>query len=137
VKGRFGGIAAWAKIDPNGSKTATAFGINDAMTEVTSTIRRICLDPKSAVAAHHERHVAAEGASGEPIAPPPQSKTDGINALAIDQKLEFAKDGLTVIYGTTGPAKSATCAWLNTLSDAGSRHKFSGMSRIRRDATNR
>ena len=101
-------LLAWAKDRPKWQQDALRrLVLNDALTEVDiDDLVGICLDPNAPSQPITSAHVAAEGASGEPIALVRIENPTGINALAIDQKLEFAKDGLTVIYGDNGSGKS-------------------------------
>jgi energy-coupling factor transporter ATP-binding protein EcfA2 len=101
-------LLTWAKDRPKWQQDALRrLVLNDALTEVDiDDLVGICLDPKTPSQPITSAHVAAEGASGEPIALLRIENPTGINALAIDQKLEFAKDGLTVIYGDNGSGKS-------------------------------
>lgn len=101
-------LLAWAKDRPKWQQDALRrLVLNDALTEVDiDDLVGICLDPNAPSQPITSAHVAAEGASGEPIALLRIENPTGINALAIDQKLEFAKDGLTVIYGDNGSGKS-------------------------------
>lgn len=66
----------------------------------------LCLDPKAAHEPFSAAHVAAEATTAEPITLGAIEKPKGINALAPDQRIAFARDGLTVIYGDNGSGKS-------------------------------
>lgn len=66
----------------------------------------LCLDPSLTHEVISQAHVSAQATVGDPIAILRIENPTGINALASDQKLEFAKDGLTVIYGDNGSGKS-------------------------------
>jgi energy-coupling factor transporter ATP-binding protein EcfA2 len=66
----------------------------------------ICLDPNSPSEPLSEDHLSGHTAAGEAISIVRIEDPVGINALAAKQKLEFAKTGLTVIYGDNGSGKS-------------------------------
>jgi hypothetical protein len=66
----------------------------------------ICLDPKVPFEPITQAHVAIDGGSSEPVSLSCIQNPIGVNALAKDQRLEFAKEGLTVIYGDNGSGKS-------------------------------
>lgn len=51
-------------------------------------------------------HVPAEGGTGESVRMSALSNFEGVNAIANDQRLEFAETGLTAIYGDNGAGKS-------------------------------
>ena len=107
-KSAFADLIAWAADRPAWQKDALRrLILNDELAasdivELTS----ICMDPKAASQPVTAAHIAADGASGEPIALLGIENPTGVNALAADQKLEFAKSGLTVIYGDNGSGKS-------------------------------
>ena len=66
----------------------------------------ICLDPTLTHEPLSDVHVSSQGTVGEPITILRIENPTGINALANDQKLEFAKDGLSIVYGDNGSGKS-------------------------------
>jgi len=75
----------------------------DADIEVLATL---CLTPNGAHEPFSSDHVAAESTTADPITLRAIDRPKGINALAADQRLEFAREGLTVIYGDNGSGKS-------------------------------
>ena len=101
-------LVTWAKDRPKWQQDALRrLILNDVLTDTDiDDLANICLDSKAPSQPITSAHVAAEGTSGEPIALLRIENPTGINALASDQKLEFAKDGLTVIYGDNGSGKS-------------------------------
>lgn len=107
-KAAFADLVAWAKDRPRWQQDAIRRLVqNDELTESDfEELAEICLDPKLPFQPVTHAHVAAEGASGEPVALLRLENPKGVNALANDQKLEFAKEGLTVIYGDNGSGKS-------------------------------
>jgi energy-coupling factor transporter ATP-binding protein EcfA2 len=68
-------------------------------------LAEICLNAKAKSEPVTAAHIAADG-GGEAISLLCIEDPVGINALAPKQKLEFSKDGLTVIYGDNGSGKS-------------------------------
>ena len=70
------------------------------------SLLKLCLDPKLPHDPLSEAHVATQAAVGGPISVLRIENPTGINALAADQKLEFTKDGITIIYGDNGSGKS-------------------------------
>jgi ABC-type hemin transport system ATPase subunit len=107
-KAAFADLVAWAKGRPAWQQDALRrLVLNDQLTETDlDDLAEICLDPKLPFQPFTQAHVAAEGASGEPVALLRIEDPKGVNALANGQKLEFAKEGLTVIYGDNGSGKS-------------------------------
>ena len=107
-KTAFAELIVWAKDRPKWQQDALRrLVLNDLLTEEDiDDLVGICLDPKAPSQPITSAHVAAEGASGEPIALLRIENPTGINALAANQTLEFAKSGLTVIYGDNGSGKS-------------------------------
>ncbi len=70
-----------------------------------TALAELCLAPQLAHEPFSTAHVLAE-ASVEPITLRTIASPTGINALAPDQALEFAREGLTIIYGDNGSGKS-------------------------------
>lgn len=66
----------------------------------------LCIDPTLPHQPFSDVHVSSQGTVGEPITILRIENPSGINALASDQKLEFAKDGLSIVYGDNGSGKS-------------------------------
>lgn len=66
----------------------------------------ICLDPTLTHDPVSQVHISAQATDGAPIALLRIENATGVNALAKGQKLEFAKSGLTIIYGDNGSGKS-------------------------------
>jgi len=69
-------------------------------------LTKLCLDPSLPHEVLSGDHVSAQQSTGVPISLLRIEKPTGINALAPDQTLEFARSGLTVIYGDNGSGKS-------------------------------
>lgn len=66
----------------------------------------LCLDQTLPHEPLSEAHVSMQQSAGEPISILRIEHPAGINALAPDQTLEFAKEGLSIIYGDNGSGKS-------------------------------
>ena len=66
----------------------------------------LCLDPTLPHEPVSVAHLSSQSTIGEPISILRIENPTGINALASDQKLEFAKDGLSIVYGDNGSGKS-------------------------------
>ncbi len=66
----------------------------------------LCLDPTLPHEPISDTHVSSHGAAGAPITLLRIENPTGINALASDQKLEFAQKGLSIVYGDNGSGKS-------------------------------
>ena len=107
-KTAFADLVAWAKDRPRWQQDALRrLFQNDELTDSDfDALAGICLDPQLPFQPVTQAHIAAEGASGEPVALLRLEDPKGVNALPNDQKLEFAKEGLTVIYGDNGSGKS-------------------------------
>jgi energy-coupling factor transporter ATP-binding protein EcfA2 len=107
-KAAFADLVAWAKDRPRWQQDALRRLVqNDELTDSDfEELAELCLDSKLPFQPFTQAHVAAEGASGDPVALLRLENPKGVNALANDQKLEFAKEGLTIIYGDNGSGKS-------------------------------
>ena len=80
---------------------------NGALTDAdVEELATICLDAKSPHEPVSDEHIAGDTASTEAVTLRAIAAPTGINALAPDQRLEFAGEGLTVIYGDNGSGKS-------------------------------
>lgn len=103
----FAELITWAKDRPRWQQDALRrLVLNDDLSEQDiGELAAICLDPSTQFDPVADGHSAA-GASSDPISLVRIEKLTGINALAPEQKLEFAKSGLTVIYGDNGSGKS-------------------------------
>jgi energy-coupling factor transporter ATP-binding protein EcfA2 len=66
----------------------------------------ICCIPAAVSTPLAREHLRSVGVSGEAISLLRVVEPTGINALPRDQQLEFAKAGLTIIYGDNGSGKS-------------------------------
>ena len=104
----FAALIAWASVRPQWQQDALRrLVLYDQLTEQDiDDLVGICLDPELPSQPITSAHVAAEGAGGDPIALLRIENPTGINALAVDQTLEFANEGITVIYGDNGSGKS-------------------------------
>jgi hypothetical protein len=107
-KGAFADILHWSMNRPAWQRDALRRLIssgelsNSDIDELTT----ICLDPNAPSEPLASAHIKSEGISGEAISLIRIEHPTGINALPKDQTLEFAKHGLTVIYGDNGSGKS-------------------------------
>jgi hypothetical protein len=80
---------------------------NGALTDQdVEELAAICADPAAACKPVDTSHIAVGSTSTDPIALHAVRAPKGINALAPDQRLEFAPQGLTIIYGDNGSGKS-------------------------------
>ncbi|MGH8762545.1 MAG: hypothetical protein ACREUR_04855, partial [Nitrosospira sp.] len=66
----------------------------------------LCLDPTLPHEPISDAHISSDDGVGEPITIMRIENPTGINALASDQKLEFATRGLSIVYGDNGSGKS-------------------------------
>lgn len=66
----------------------------------------LCLDPKLPHEPLSEAHVSTQVTVGDPVAILRIENPTGINALASNQTLDFARNGVTIIYGDNGSGKS-------------------------------
>lgn len=104
----FAELRFWAKTRPRWQQDALRrLVLNGALTDPDiDELAAICQDEKAAFAPITDAEIASEAASNEAIALLRIENPTGVNALATEQKLEFAKDGMTVIYGDNGSGKS-------------------------------
>lgn len=66
----------------------------------------ICIDADANYSPLSKEHIATEALPNEPVSLVRINDPVGINALAPDQSLEFASNGLTIVYGDNGSGKS-------------------------------
>lgn len=66
----------------------------------------LCLDANKPCDPLTSEHVVTGAPDGEPVSLVSISRLTGINALAGDQTLELAPNGLTIVYGDNGTGKS-------------------------------
>ena len=104
----FSELRVWSKNRPRWQQDALRrLVLNGELSdEDVEELTVICQDEKAAFAPITDAEIASEAASNEAIALLRIENPTGINALAIEQKLEFAKEGMTVIYGDNGSGKS-------------------------------
>jgi hypothetical protein len=69
-------------------------------------LTQICEDEKASFIPLNVTHLRADGSTGQAISITQINNPTGINALAPDQALSFAKTGLTIVYGDNGSGKS-------------------------------
>ena len=67
---------------------------------------RICLDSSVSYEPLSESHVSLQVSGDQPVAILRVENVTAVNALATDQKLEFSKTGLSIVYGDNGSGKS-------------------------------
>ncbi len=80
---------------------------NGALTDQdVEELAAICADPAAACQPVDTSHIAVGSTSTDPITLHAVRAPKGINALAPDQSLEFAPQGLTIICGDNGSGKS-------------------------------
>jgi energy-coupling factor transporter ATP-binding protein EcfA2 len=101
-------LRIWAKNRPRWQQDALRrLVLNGELTnEDIEDLATVCQDEKAAFAPITDAEIASEAASSEAIALLRIENPTGINALPLEQKLEFAKEGMTVIYGDNGSGKS-------------------------------
>jgi hypothetical protein len=107
-KAAFADLVLWAKDRPRWQQDALRrLVLNEELKDNDlEQLTDICLDPKVPFEPITQAHVAIDGGSSEPVSLSCIQNPIGVNALAKDQRLEFAKEGLTVIYGDNGSGKS-------------------------------
>jgi hypothetical protein len=107
-KAAFAELIAWSQDRPRWQQDALRrLALNDTLTDQDiDSLVNICRNPKEPSQPLTSAHLLGEKGSDEAIALVRIENPTGINALAVDQKLEFAKHGLTVIYGDNGSGKS-------------------------------
>lgn len=107
-KAAFAELIAWSKDRPRWQQDALRrLALNNTLTnEDIDNLVSICLSPKETSEPIASAHLLGEKGSDEAISLLRIEDPTGINALATDQTLEFAKNGLTVIYGDNGSGKS-------------------------------
>lgn len=104
----FADLLIWAKDRPAWQRDALRRLVQNGSLDNADidALLSICLDPTSPHEPLSDIHVSAQTAEGEPISLLRIEEPTGVNALAPKQTLEFAKDGLTIIYGDNGSGKS-------------------------------
>lgn len=71
-----------------------------------NNLEKICLGDLKGCTPLSEEHVATEDAANEPVSLVKLFNPKGINALANDQELSLAPNGVSIIYGDNGSGKS-------------------------------
>jgi len=104
----FADLLAWAAPRPAWQRDALRRLVqNETLgSEDIDDLLKLCLDPTLPHEPMSDAHVSSQAAVGEPITLLRIENPTGINALASDQKLEFAMDGLSIVYGDNGSGKS-------------------------------
>jgi energy-coupling factor transporter ATP-binding protein EcfA2 len=104
----FADLVGWSRERPAWQQDALRrLILNDVLSEHDiGELTVICSDPKSPSEPLSVSHVSNQSVNSEPIALLEIRNPTGINALATDQKLQFAPTGLTIIYGDNGSGKS-------------------------------
>ena len=104
----FADVLAWAAPRPAWQRDALRRLVQNGTlgSADIDELAALCLDPTLPHEPISDAHVSSQGAVGEPITILRIENPTGINALASDQKLEFAKDGLSIVYGDNGSGKS-------------------------------
>jgi energy-coupling factor transporter ATP-binding protein EcfA2 len=107
-KEAFADILQWSTERPAWQRDALRrLVLNETLSESDfDELVTICISPEVPPAPLTSDHLKSEGTSGEPIALVRVADPTGINALPPEQALEFAKHGLTIIYGDNGSGKS-------------------------------
>jgi energy-coupling factor transporter ATP-binding protein EcfA2 len=101
-------LRAWAKNRPRWQQDALRRLVlaGELTNKDIEELATICQDEKAPFAPITDAEIASEAASNEAIALLSIQNPTGVNALAPEQKLEFAREGMTVIYGDNGSGKS-------------------------------
>lgn len=104
----FADVLAWAASRPAWQRDALRRLVQNGTlgSEDIDDLVALCLDPTLPHEPMSDAHVSSQGVAGEPITILRIENPTGINALASDQKLEFGKDGLSIVYGDNGSGKS-------------------------------
>jgi hypothetical protein len=104
----FRDLVKWAASRPMWQQDASRRLVqNGALSEADlEELAALCLDGEAPAEPISGKHIAEQNISGEAIALLAIANPQGINALAPDQTLEIAREGLTVIYGDNGSGKS-------------------------------
>ncbi len=104
----FANVLEWAALRPAWQRDALRRLVQNGTldSDDIDDLVALCLDPTLPHDPISDVHVLSQGAVGEPITILRIENPMGINALASDQKLEFAKDGLSIVYGDNGSGKS-------------------------------
>jgi energy-coupling factor transporter ATP-binding protein EcfA2 len=116
-------LLEWAKDQPRWQQDALRrLALNGVLTETdVDDLALICLDPKAPSQPLTSFNLAAEDAGDNPVALLRIEKPAGIDAPASNQTLEFAKDGLTVVYGDNASGKSGYVRLLRHVCRTGDR----------------
>ena len=104
----FADLLAWSVSRPVWQKDALRRLVQNAALVASDIdeLAKLCLDSKLPHESLSDAHVSSPGAAGKAIAILSIENPTGINALAPDQKLEFASEGLSIVYGDNGSGKS-------------------------------
>ena len=107
-KQAFAELLVWAAARPIWQRDALRRVVQNGslQSEDIDELVALCLDPTLPHEAISDAHVSSHGAAGESITVLRIENPTGINALAPDQKLEFGKLGLSIVYGDNGSGKS-------------------------------
>jgi len=97
----FADLVGWSRERPAWQQDALRrLILNDELSEQDiDELTTIYSDPKSPSEPLSVAHLSNQTDNSDPIALLEIKNPTGINALAADQKLEFAPSGLTIIYG--------------------------------------
>ena len=104
----FADLLAWSASRPVWQKDALRRLVQKSALYVgdIDELVKLCLDSTLPHEPLSDAHVSSTGAAGKPVAILRIENPTGVNALAPDQKLEFASEGLSVVYGDNGSGKS-------------------------------
>jgi energy-coupling factor transporter ATP-binding protein EcfA2 len=104
----FAEVLAWSATRPAWQRDALRRLIqNDVLGgEAIDELLEICLDPKLPHLPLSDADVSSQTSLGSPVSVLRIENPTGVNALAFDQKLEFAQTGLSIVYGDNGSGKS-------------------------------
>ncbi|MBB4343094.1 AAA family ATPase [Rhizobium leguminosarum bv. viciae] len=104
----FAEVLAWSTTRPAWQRDALRRLVqNQGLdAEAIDELLEICLDPTLPHTPLSDADVSSQTILGSPVSVLRIENPTGVNALAFDQKLEFAQTGLSIVYGDNGSGKS-------------------------------
>ncbi|MCV6603232.1 MAG: ATP-binding protein, partial [Cohaesibacter sp.] len=104
-------IVSWSENRPAWQRDALRQLVNGYGCEEIDLQRleAICLDELDDFAPIAEKDIAIQKINGEPVNLTQLKSVVGVNALAAQQELNIAENGITIIYGDNGSGKSGYC----------------------------
>lgn len=104
----FAEVLAWSATRPAWQRDALRRLVQSGIlgSEEIDELLEICLDPALPHTPLSDADVSSQSILGAPVSVLRIENPTGVNALAFDQKLEFAQAGLSIVYGDNGSGKS-------------------------------